>query len=67
VDAEGTRFITGRSHHTSAIRLSADRYGPACQRWIVALFDRRVERVHVDVKDAAHVRLTRCWLRHTKT
>src|SRR5690606_25965971 len=35
---------------------AADRHGPAAQRRVVALLDRGVERVHVDVDDLAHGR-----------
>ncbi len=55
-DAEGPRLVAGRRDHAALRRLTADRERLAAQRRVVALFDRRVEGVHVDVKDAADFR-----------
>ena len=51
--AEGASLVAGRRHHAPASRAAADRHGLAAQRRVVALLDRRVEGVHVDVQDAA--------------
>ena len=53
-DAEGPRLVAGRRHHAAPLRPAADGDGLASQLGPVALFDGRVERVHVDVDDAAH-------------
>ena len=50
--AEGARFVARGRDDAAAIGLPADRERLAAQRRVVALLDRRVERVHVDVKDA---------------
>jgi hypothetical protein len=47
-------LITGRSHHAAPVGPAADDQRLAPQRRVVALFDRGVERVHVDVNDAAN-------------
>ena len=52
--AERARLVARGGHDAAAIRLAADGERSAAQRRIVALLDRRVERVHVDVKDPAH-------------
>ena len=39
---------------TPALRAAAHGDGLAAEIGVVALFDRRVEGVHVDVEDAAH-------------
>ena len=53
-DAERARLVARRRHDAAAIRLAADGQRLAAQRRVVALLDRRVERVHVDVEDPAH-------------
>jgi hypothetical protein len=52
MDSERPRFIAGRRDDAAFAR-SADRNRLATQLGIVALFDRRVERVHVDMDDFA--------------
>ena len=52
--AERARLVARRRHDAAAVGLAADRQRLAAQRRVVALLDRRVERVHVDVKDPAH-------------
>ena len=54
MDAERARLVARGGDDAAAIRLAADRERLAAQRRVVALLDRRVERVHVDVEDAAH-------------
>ncbi len=49
------RFVARGGHDPALVRIAADRDRPAAQRRVVALFDRRVERVHVDVDDAPDV------------
>ena len=53
-DAEGARLVAGRRHHAAPLGPAADRDRLAPQLGPIALFDGRVERVHVDVDDAAH-------------
>src|SRR5207249_677005 len=50
--AELSRFVGRRGNHAAQLR-AANRYGLAAQLGIVALLDRRIERVHVDVDDLA--------------
>ena len=52
--AELPRFVARRRDDAATFGAAADRDRLAAQLGSVALFDRRVERVHVDVKDAAH-------------
>ena len=52
--AEDARLVARRRHHAAPVGLAADGDRPAGERGIVALLDRCVERVHVDVDDAAH-------------
>ena len=52
--AEGARLVAGRSDHAAPIGPAADRDRLAAKRWVVALLDRRVERVHVDVENPAN-------------
>ena len=51
--AERPRLVAGRGDHAAAGGAAADGDRLAAQRGIVALLDRRVEGVHVDVEDAA--------------
>ena len=50
--AEGARFVARRSHRTS-LGAVADCDGASPQHRIVALLDRRIEGVHVNVDDLA--------------
>jgi len=50
--SERARFVTCRRDDAAFAR-SADRHRFAAQLGIIALFDRRVERVHVDMDDFA--------------
>ena len=52
--AEPARLVACGRDDAAAIGPAADGDRLAAQRRIVALFNRRVERVHVDVEDAAH-------------
>ena len=52
--AKRPRLVAGRRHDAARRGRPADRHGPAPQFGPVALLDRRVERVHVDVDDAAN-------------
>jgi hypothetical protein len=51
VHAERARFIAGRRDHASPLGPSTDGERLAAQCGIVALLDRRIERVHVDVEN----------------
>jgi len=51
VDAEGARLVAGRGDHAPPLGPSAHGERLAAQRGIVALLDRGIERVHVDVND----------------
>jgi hypothetical protein len=53
VDAEFARLVAGGGNDT-ALRGIADSDRATTQRGVVALLDRRVESVHVDVDDLAH-------------
>ena len=53
-DAERPRLVARRGDDAALVGLAADGERLAAQRRVVALLDRRVERVHVDVEDAAH-------------
>jgi hypothetical protein len=55
MDAERPRFVARGRDHAAPIRLSADDQRPTAQRRVVALLDRGVKRVHVNVDDAANV------------
>ncbi len=51
-DAKLARFATRRGDHTTfSGTANGDRLAPKV--WSVPLFDRRVERIHVDVNDLA--------------
>ena len=50
-DAERLGLVAGREHDAAA-----DDHRPAAQARVVALLDRRVERVEVGVEDRAHAR-----------
>jgi hypothetical protein len=52
VDAELARFVTRGRHNAARLR-STDRHRHPAQFRIVALFDRCVEGVHVDMDDLA--------------
>ena len=52
-DAELARLVAGRRDHAAPFRPSTDGDRPAAQLRPITLFDRRVERVHVDVHDTA--------------
>ncbi len=54
VDAVAAHLVARRRHHAPSARAAHDD-GPAAQRWVVALLDRRVEGVHVHVQDGAVV------------
>ena len=56
VHAVFPRLVAGRRDDAALVRPAADRKRPASQRRIVALLDRRIERIHVDVKNPAHTR-----------
>jgi hypothetical protein len=49
--AEDTRLVARRTDDAAAGGIAADGDGLAAQRGVVTLLDRRVEGVHVDVKD----------------
>jgi len=53
VHPEASRFVTCRSND-APFRWVADRDGPTLEGGIVALLDRRIEGVHVDVDDLAN-------------
>ena len=53
--AELARLVAGGRDHAARLRRAADRHRLAAQLRPIALLDRRVERVHVDVDDAAQV------------
>ena len=55
VDAERSRLVAGRSHHSSGV-WAAHSHRLAAKLRIVALLDRRVERIHIDVNDFARQR-----------
>ncbi len=50
---ESSRFVARRRDDAAAFRAPADGNRPSAQRRVVPLLDRRVERVHVHVKDLA--------------
>jgi hypothetical protein len=50
---ERARLVARGRDDAAAVRLTADGDRLAAQRRIVALFNRCVERVHVEVEDAA--------------
>ncbi len=52
--AEGAGLIARRGHHAS-LSAVADRDRPPAKGRVVALLDRRIEGVHVDVDDLAHL------------
>ena len=52
-DAELARFIRGCCHDTARTR-TADDDGLSAKRRVVTLFDRRIERIHIDVHDKSH-------------
>ena len=52
--AKRARLVAGRRDHAALGRIAADDDRLAAQRRVVALLDGRIERVHVDVQDAAH-------------
>ena len=53
------KIMAGEDHEFIGEAFPADGKRPAAQRRVVALLDRRVERVHIDVEDAAnHGRVT---------
>jgi len=54
VDAKRARLVAGGRHDAAPVGPAADCERLAAQRWIIALLDRRVEGVHVDVKDSPH-------------
>ena len=54
VDAERARLVARGGDDAAAVGLSADGERLAAQRRVVALLDRRVERVHVDVENASN-------------
>ena len=51
-DAELARLVAGGGDHAAAFGPAAHGDGPAAQLRAIALLDRRVERVHVEVQDA---------------
>ena len=57
--AETPRLVARRRHH-AAFAAPADRHRPAAQRRVVALLDRGVERIHVDMDDPAR-RIRHAW------
>ena len=58
VHAERARPVARRRHDASSVRLAADGERLTAKRRVIALFHRRVEGVHVDVKNPPHE-----WLR----
>jgi hypothetical protein len=54
-DAVRPGLVTRRRYHAALGGIATDDNRFALERRIVALLDRRVERVHVDVEDSAHV------------
>src|SRR6185503_4418159 len=52
--AELARLVARRRNDAALRRIAADRDRLAAQRWIIALLDGRVERVHVDMKNSSH-------------
>jgi hypothetical protein len=52
-DAELAGFVAGRAHDPALVRRCADDHWPAPQFRPVALLDRRVEGVHVEMQDHA--------------
>src|SRR5439155_7118297 len=54
-NAELARFVAGRAHDAPLRGRTADDDRPATQRRIIALFDRGIESVHVEMEnDAEH-------------
>ena len=62
VDAEGARLVARGRHHAAPAE-SAHDHRSTDQARVVALFDRRVERVEVDVQDASRPRGGLTWCR----
>ena len=50
-DPEGARLVAGGDHHAPAAGTAAHHHRLAAKRGIVALLDRREERVQIDVQD----------------
>src|SRR5271157_4010537 len=50
-DTKFPRFITGGAHHSALSRRRADNHRTAPQPWVVALFDGRVKRVHIQMEN----------------
>ena len=67
-NAETSRLVARRGNDAAFGRI-ADRHRLAFEGRIVALFDRRIERVHVDVDDLAHPPFVhrRMWYLTTKS
>src|SRR5262245_55322427 len=55
-DAVRPGFVGSGGHHAAPARARAHDDGPATQLRAIALLDRRVERVHVDVRDRPRAR-----------
>ncbi len=51
VNTEHARLVAGGGHDTALVGAATDDDGSAAKRRIVALLDRRVEGIHVDVKN----------------
>ena len=55
--AERARLVARGGDDAALVGVAADDHRPAAEVGVVALFDGRVERVHVHVKDAPHAQL----------
>jgi hypothetical protein len=53
VDAKNARLVAGGRDDAALVRPAADGERLAAQRRVVALLDRRVKRIHIDMQDAA--------------
>src|ERR1039457_4392966 len=53
--AEFARRVGRRRYHPALIGPATYYHGPAHQRWIVELFHRYEERVHIDMEESAHL------------
>jgi hypothetical protein len=66
VHPEGSRFIACRRNDAPPMGLPTDSNGFSAECGVIALLNGRVERIHVDVKDAAHGQagnFSRCFTR----
>jgi hypothetical protein len=48
-DSKAARFVGAGGHHPSRIRTATYNYWFSSKLWVIQLFNRGIERIHIDV------------------